>query len=102
MSILNILRGIWSFILSSLRIILFLALLIILLAYVLTALMLIFQGDHIESLQFPNSKERAGVLIESLLYIGVILVGCHGSFYNNHKSLKLVSKYKIYAITLIH
>lgn len=88
--ILNMLKGICSFILGSLRMILFLGCMLFVLTQVMWILLLLHSDSH-HGLGIPESFIGLRVYVHAILLLSLALVGCYGSFYKHHGCVKAVS-----------
>lgn len=89
MTIMKILQKIWSFILGSLRIILFLSCLIFVLVQICSLAIQLFFYKSYQDMPIPHSPTRE--LFEDIALLGLALGGCYGSFYKHHPTLKIFS-----------
>lgn len=88
--ILNMLKGICSFILGSLRMILFLGCLLFVFMQVSWILLLLNSDSH-HGLGIPESFIGLRVYVHSILLLSLSLLGCYGAFYKHHGCVKTVS-----------
>lgn len=88
--ILNTLKGICSFIMGSLRMILFLGCMIFVIMQVIWILLLLQSDSHL-GLGIPESFIGLRVYVHAILLLSLALLGCYGSFYKHHGCVKAVS-----------
>lgn len=89
--IVNLLRAIWSFIIGSLRMILFFGCLLSLLiqiAHVYLLIRVTADGGRVEMPDGTVGLDDYGIAFGLLI---LSLVGCYGAFYRHHQSVKIVS-----------
>lgn len=103
MMILKLLAGLWSFILGSLRIVLFLSCLVMLLGGSLSIVFRVFTYEFISGR--PGLLPLPWLVYESFGLVVLALIGCYASFYRHHPTLKTFSSlnllYILYMVAMI-
>lgn len=91
---LNLIRGIWSFIIGSLRIILFLGILLFIFIQSFWIVFLVFFENPLVGV-LPeiglNDVRGLKIFLHAVSVLIVALIGCYGAFYKHQLSLKAVS-----------
>lgn len=86
----NFLRGLCSFVVGSLRMILFFGCLLAILAHTISLVILI-KAVPDNDLQLPSGKAGFSDVLMSLGLLLLSFLGAYGSFYRHHPSIKAVS-----------
>lgn len=86
----NLLRGIVSFLLGSLRLILFFGCLLSVFIQI-AHVFIVFNVSYDNDLQLPHTRADSSDAIYAVFGLLLAGLGCYGSFYKHHRSIKLVS-----------
>lgn len=94
----NVLRSIWSFILGSIRAIFFFGCLLFLLIQLLLVLVLVSRNSNDIKLSLPGSEPSSSDYLFVFSGLMLSILGCYGTFYKHHASVKAVSSEPILKI----
>lgn len=89
---LSFLRGVWSFILGSLRMIFFFGCLIFILFQVGLLAMFINHHPGDREIVLPGTTPEPSDYMHLVIMLGLSILGAYGAFYKHIKSIKLVSE----------
>lgn len=91
---LSFLRGIWSFIMGSLRIIFFFFCLLFIIVQLCILILLTRHSFNINDIQLPTLTPGSSEYLRLLFMLFLSLLGAYGAFYKHAASIKMVSKSK--------